>query len=209
MPRTPRTSRDGTPDRVLAAALDLFNERGTAAVTTNHIAERAGLSPGNLYYWFANKGEIVRALYDRFADAHLAVWAADDLTQGPAALAAGITRATGVTTRYAFLGRELLALVHADPVLAERYRAVRSARLARFTAVARQWRATGLLLSRDGAPPTDATLDAVVHALWVVSETWLPFAEMDGAATPEQGARILGAIVEPWLAPTAGQEEPT
>src|SRR3712207_9158129 len=54
---------------VVEAAVRLFNERGTAEVSTNHIAEAAGISPGNLYYHFRNKEEIIRAAFDR-VDAH-------------------------------------------------------------------------------------------------------------------------------------------
>ena len=42
-----------------------LQHRGTAAVSTNHIAEAAGISPGNLYYHFHNKEEIIRELFER------------------------------------------------------------------------------------------------------------------------------------------------
>jgi AcrR family transcriptional regulator len=54
-----------TPERILATALRLLNEQGTAAVSTNHIAEALGMSPGNLYYHFRNKEAIIRALFEQ------------------------------------------------------------------------------------------------------------------------------------------------
>ena len=61
-------------ERLLDTAPGLFNERWTAVVYTNHIAAAASISPGNLYYYFRNKEEIVRALFERLFDAveHLA-----------------------------------------------------------------------------------------------------------------------------------------
>ena len=59
-----------TKSRILDKALELFNERGTANVTTNHIAEALGMSPGNLYYHYRNKAEIVRGLFARI----IAAW---------------------------------------------------------------------------------------------------------------------------------------
>ena len=52
-----------TRDKILEKALVLFNERGTAAVTTNHIASAMGISPGNLYYYFSNREEIIQNIF--------------------------------------------------------------------------------------------------------------------------------------------------
>jgi AcrR family transcriptional regulator len=210
MPRTPRTARDETPDRILDAALELFNAHGTAAVSTNRIAAQVGISPGNLYYWFANKAEIVRALYTRYAAEHLALWEPTTETAGsdgtpaeqtpsPADLAARMAAGAAVTARHAFLARELVTLVHGDPGLAADYREVRAARLALFGALARAWRRAGLLRDADGAGPDDATLADAVEALWVVSEAWYPFAALDGEPEPAHGAALVAAVVRPWL----------
>jgi AcrR family transcriptional regulator len=59
-----RTRR--TVERILAESLRLFNALGEANVTTGTIAGSLEMSPGNLYYHFRNKDEIVEALFRRF-----------------------------------------------------------------------------------------------------------------------------------------------
>lgn len=54
-----------TRERIIEMAIRLFNELGTGAVSTNHIAEALSMSPGNLYYHFRNKEEIIRAILER------------------------------------------------------------------------------------------------------------------------------------------------
>lgn len=54
-----------TVDQILEAAARVFAERGYAGATTNHIAERAGVSIGSLYQYFPNKDTILVALHKR------------------------------------------------------------------------------------------------------------------------------------------------
>ena len=61
---TLRTRR--TVERILAESLRLFNAHGEANVTTATIAGSLEMSPGNLYYHFRNKEQIVEALFRRF-----------------------------------------------------------------------------------------------------------------------------------------------
>jgi len=63
-----------TRGRIVDAAIQLFNERGVAAVTTNHVAGHLKISPGNLYYHFRNKEEIVREAFDRMNAEADEVW---------------------------------------------------------------------------------------------------------------------------------------
>ncbi len=52
-----------TRDRILKAALGLFNERGEAHVSLAQIAAKLGISEGNLWYHFRTKHDLVAALF--------------------------------------------------------------------------------------------------------------------------------------------------
>ena len=57
-----------TKDKIIATAIYLFNIHGTKAISTNHIAKEMGISPGNLYYHFRSKNDIIRSISDNFSN---------------------------------------------------------------------------------------------------------------------------------------------
>ncbi|MCA8942274.1 MAG: TetR family transcriptional regulator [Planctomycetes bacterium] len=61
-----------TREKILDAALELFREHGYEATTMRMVAEQAGVSTGNAYYYFASKDMLLQAFYREVHDAHVA-----------------------------------------------------------------------------------------------------------------------------------------
>jgi AcrR family transcriptional regulator len=188
-----------TRTRILDVSLTLFNERGTANVTTNHIAEALSMSPGNLYYHFRNKAEIVRELFARI----MLGWADNyALPQGKAptfktmdVMAAGNFE---IQWRFRFFFRDLTLLLGADPKLAELYRGNRETGMANTVALLRDFIASGLM-----HPADRKTLDEITQLLWLVGDLWLVFREAGGGelskADMDQGVRLFRRILAPHM----------
>ena len=58
-----------TAERILEATLELFNRYGEPNVSTTAISAELGISPGNLYYHYPAKDELINKLFGRYETA--------------------------------------------------------------------------------------------------------------------------------------------
>ena len=200
-----------TRERIVDAAIQLFNARGVGNVTTNHVAAHLKISPGNLYYHFRNKEEIVRAAFDRMNGEADAVWQLDSPARqheehakehddtgakakrpavDPTALQRMLVGNLKLYARYLFFARELPALLRSDPVLHERYSAVSKTRVEQLESVMLPLVDVGLL--RDVGDRED--LRTLVEAARMVGLFCIPYAEtVDAAPTGRLSAKAEAA----------------
>ena len=67
--RTPQQARSQQRvEEILQAASDILVEEGYEGLTTSAIAQRAGISVGSLYQFFANKDAVLQALGQRYME---------------------------------------------------------------------------------------------------------------------------------------------
>lgn len=192
-----------TKTRILETALRLFNERGSGNVSTRHIAEELGMSPGNLYYHYPNKEAIIRALFDDLdATNDRSYRLADGESLSIDRIIGMLAVTFDIVWRFRFFYREMTLLIHNDPELAERYRSMLS-RIERDTrAVIAAAIDKELII-----PLCDEGRTTLTHTLMILSNHYLTFAEMRHPPLQQRhmkaGRALLLGVIEPYLAPTA------
>ncbi len=112
--RAPRQERAAaTVDALLQASAELLVKRGYERMTTNHIAQRAGVSIGSLYQYFASKDALLAELIER----HFTT-VQDYLASAVAKLAATqLEREVDIAEHVSRLIRTLIAIEQVDAEL--------------------------------------------------------------------------------------------
>ncbi len=164
-----------TRDKILRKSQELFNARGERNVTTNHIAAELGISPGNLYYHFRNKEEIIFQLfllYESRTRSLLTAPADRDITYTDK-----MTYFEGILDNmweFRFLHRDLEQMLEGNPELGERYRLFAHM-------VLRQGRRIYDRLADAGLVEADEDdIEAMIVNIWVIISSWVSFLHTSG-----------------------------
>ena len=167
---------DATRERIVDCAVTLFNAHGAHSITTNQIAEELGMSPGNLYYHFRNKQEIVRDVFAAIRARFTEVWmlpegspSADDLRELYESI-------SGIYFSYRFFYLELPTLIAQDGVLKKDYIANLNAKRAQIEALIAGFVASGIMK----APADERELRAWVENSWIINDFWLSYLCVSG-----------------------------
>lgn len=170
----------GNRERILSSSIDLFNQSGVVAVTTNHIAAHLGISPGNLYFHFRNKEEIIFELFERMCDETYSVWKP---SKGqPVSPLELIERSYETFWKYRFFHREMYHLRRKDPQLAKRWKTHIAKTMRLLQAMYAQWVKEGVMKridasASDQAALAGATIQMISDTVLITSSSFLQFFE--------------------------------
>jgi AcrR family transcriptional regulator len=201
IPMSPKTYKPSqqTKNKITQKAIDLFNERGTAAVSLNSLAETLDISTGNLQYHYRSKEEILRVILEVMFNEWNAVYQEMDIESFTMDTLRRTLRINfNLVWKYRFFYRELNALLRSDEILAKRYATIQEQRLAEQEMLTKQMaRSSGV------RPMSKLELHNMVLAGWVLSNSWLSYVESTGRTVDEtamdDAVEILVQYYKPYL----------
>lgn len=196
-----------TAERILEVTLELFNRFGEPNVSTTVISAELRISPGNLYYHYPAKDELINSLVDRYELALAELLGAAEQVRNVEDAWLFVHMLFELIWNYRFLYRDLNDLLsknrrletHFQTVLRDKARAVQ----ALLDGLARGQALTG-------APLESAT---VANAMVVVLTYWLSYEYVrdprhalepeSAAAALNRGAFHVLSLLLPYLEPAA------
>ncbi|WP_280179451.1 TetR/AcrR family transcriptional regulator [Acinetobacter nosocomialis] len=164
-----------TKDRILQISLQLFNERGERSVTTNHIAAELGISPGNLYYHFRNKHEIIKELMYQYQVETLELLSLPEdrpLTTNDKINYFQVL--SGQLWNYRFIHRDVYHLVESNEDFKKIYTRYAGQVMQQGQRIYQAFVDAGLMKM------TASEIEALIINLWIVLTNWTNFLYMSG-----------------------------
>ena len=194
-----------TAERILEVTLALFNRFGEPNVSTTLISAELNISPGNLYYHYPAKDELINALFDRFERPLNELLGAGDDVRNVEDAWFFMHTLFELIWQYRFLYRDLNDLLSKNRRLEMHFQSI----------LKNKTRATRALLDgmrRGGALQIDSReIDATATSMVVVLTYWLSFEyvrdprnaleEQNAQAALLRGAQHVLNLLAPYLEP--------
>jgi AcrR family transcriptional regulator len=189
-----------TRDRILLTSLELFNLCGEPNTTTIDIANEMDISPGNLYYHFRNKDEIITELFALYEAAM------NEVLDPPKETALEmldywmyVHLVFEKIWEFRFLYRDLVSILERNERLQKRFNRI-------VDKMHEAWRAVfNSMREQSQLAVTDDNLDDVVTSAVITATYWLSFQQIRSMGS-NQGETNLGlgvyqvmSLISPYL----------
>lgn len=181
-----------TAERILEVTLELFNRFGEPNVSTTLISAEMGISPGNLYYHYPAKEELINSLFDKYEKALNELLNASDSVRDVEDAWFFMHTLFELIWQYRFLYRDLNDLLSKNRRLETHFQFVLKNKTRAVTALLES-------MARSGSLQMDArAMEPTATSMVVVLTYWLSFEYVRDprkALEPEsaQAALIRGA----------------
>lgn len=191
-----------TRQRILETSLAMFNEQGEPNVTTNHIADELEISPGNLYYHFRNKDDIIEQLFQRYEERmDSALVAPEGRLPNLEDIWLQLHLVFECIWEYRFLYRDLVDILSRNRHLRLRFARILKRAALNATTVMRGLVQAGVMRA------SAAEVEAMANNVLVVATFWLNYASVRGDKDEQESIRLGIVQVMMLISPFLRDEE--
>jgi len=194
-----------TQTRITQKAIELFNQHGTRAISTNRIADECGISRGNLHYHFRTKEEIIQTIFHQIDRKMNKSWYEDHLHPTMEMMHLMFSRQMTLIWDYRFLYRELTTLLHNDDRLKVLFMDSRRKRVNEVELFFKEMVEAGFIDLND----RPAKLDSLLLVSWLISDQWLPYLDMYDLELNEEniksGFDLIFQVFQPYFTEKANE----
>jgi AcrR family transcriptional regulator len=185
-----------TKEKILVHSAELFNRNGVGPVTTNHIAKAMNISPGNLYFHYSNKEEIILELFRRMCKETYSIWRPKQRSKmSPMQF---IDENFELYWKYRFFHREMYALRRKDVQLAKMWRAHIQKMMKLMQVLYRRWVSQEIMAALNDKQE----MIYVSESLLAMATTFLQFFEsaekQPGKNSVDRGKRHVARLLLPY-----------
>ncbi|QSP93813.1 TetR/AcrR family transcriptional regulator [Marinobacter salinisoli] len=190
-----------TRDRILNTSLALFNNMGEPNVTTLLISDEMDISPGNLYYHFKSKGDIVEELFKLYEAEMLELLAVpEDAEISLDQKGFFLHLMFEAVARYRFIYQDLVNILSRYDQLQSRFRRLRTKKTEAFRVICQSFQRQGVMRI------DPEQLEAVCEQLTLTACYWSSFDTLSHlndreSVDPGRGVYQMLHQVIPYLTP--------
>lgn len=190
-----------TRERIVQTSLYLFNQEGESHVTTLDIANEMDISPGNLYYHFRGKEQIIEEIFGRFEHSMTDIYSAP------------IKKTLKVEDNwfylfvvfeeiynYRFLYYNLTDITQRYDVIGKRFKQLLHLKLQSAKALCRSLVDAGILKA------TDSQLEVLANSIVLTITYWMSYnylqtGNKDSELVLHKGVYQVMSLIAPYLTP--------
>ncbi|MBV7530828.1 TetR/AcrR family transcriptional regulator [Chitinophaga sp. sic0106] len=192
-----------TKEKILAAALKLYNEQGTDAITIRHVAKEINISHGNLQYHYKNTEEIILALFNQLASAMDEAMAQAENITTPSFrhFLHNAEIFFDITYHYRFIFLHFVAVIQKVPEIKTRYNNMDAQREIQFSHMFKGYRDLGIF--RNDLP--EQVWKDLIPQIYIYADFWLAHNEiktgLKGKKAIKHYVNIISSLFYPYLTP--------
>jgi len=191
--------KQSTSKLILDTARKLFNEKGSSAITTNHIAKECSMSPGNLYYHYRNKEHIFRDLLSQmiveFDEISFSTMDVDNIAENHY-----IKKTCQIMYDYQFIYSDLSYIISYDDGFRKMYASIKEKRKNDFEYIISFFSDKGFLKDI----PAKNELDKFIDIIWTYVEGIVTSLKIEGKKVSksniEKSFMSIFILLKPFLA---------